>query len=241
MTQWTQIQADTLEQHFGALGARAFLPAVLASLPEKPTLVSSFGAEAAVLLKMVADIDPKTPVLLVDTGKLFGETLRYKEMLIQTLGLECVKTVEPDQAAIEHDDPEGMLWSRDPDACCALRKVAPLRKALEGINIWISGRKSFQTPERAGLKHFEVQEGRLKINPLARWTKQELDAFFEEHALPRHPLEMLGYPSIGCMPCTSVVQAGEEARAGRWRGRGKTECGLHTTFTQGQTAKLEIF
>jgi phosphoadenosine phosphosulfate reductase len=241
MTPWTTDQADQLEQRFGALDSQAFLQAVFASLSERPTLVSSFGAEAAVLLKLVADIDPATPVLFIDTGKLFGETINYKNQLIAHFGLKAVKTLAPEPHVLQQHDAEGMLWQSDPDACCALRKVHPLGKALEGVRVWLSGRKSFQTPERAQLRLFEVQEGRLKINPLAHWTKEALEAFFHTHTLPRHPLERLGYLSIGCMPCTSAVQAGEAVRAGRWRGRGKSECGLHTNVAQGQTARLSIF
>ena len=116
---------------------------------------------------------------------------------------------------------------RSPDGCCDLRKVEPLRRALGGFDAWISGRKGFQGKTRAALPRFEEDEGRLKINPHADWDKARLDAYFEDHKLPHHPLEKQGYLSIGCAPCTSKVQPGEDPRAGRWRGWDKDECGIH--------------
>lgn len=190
-------------------------------------LVSSFGAEAAVLLHLVAQIDRQVPVIFVDTGKLFGETLRYRDDLVGRLGFTDVRSVEPDAAELARRDPDGMLFARDPDACCALRKVEPLERALEGFSAWINGRKRFQGGLRGSIPVIEEADGRIKVNPLARWSARETEAYFAAYDLPHHPLEADGYRSIGCMPCSAPVRPGEDARAGRWRGRDKTECGIH--------------
>jgi len=191
-------------------------------------LQSSFGAEAAVLLHMVSQIDPATPVIFLDTGKLFGETLRYRDELRQRLGFQDLRSVKPDPERVDSIDPDGVLWYGNPDMCCYVRKVEPLQRALVGFDALITGRKGFHGGDRAGLPRVEPSDdGRLKINPLADWSKDEIDAYFARHQLPRHPLEADGFLSIGCMPCTDRVAPGEDARAGRWRGSDKTECGIH--------------
>jgi phosphoadenosine phosphosulfate reductase len=192
-------------------------------------LVSSFGADAAVLLHLVAQIDRTVPVIFLDTGKLFGETLLYRDALVARLGLADVRSIEPDASAVALYDEDGMLFKRDPDACCRLRKVEPLERALQGFSAWINGRKRFQGGTRADIAVIEEDFGRIKFNPLANWSAREIDSYFAAYDLPRHPLEAEGYRSIGCMPCSSPVAAGEDARAGRWRGQGKTECGIHRT------------
>jgi phosphoadenosine phosphosulfate reductase len=192
-------------------------------------VVSSFGAESAVLLKLVADIDPNTPVLFLNTGKLFGETLRYRDRLQETLGLGDVRSLAPSLEARQKADPDGTLWSRDTDACCSFRKTVPLNRALAPFAAQVTGRKRFQTRERADMQPVEYFEGRYRFNPLWQWGLQQLEAFTERHNLPRHPLVEDGYPSIGCMPCTRRVQAGEDYRAGRWSGLDKDECGIHLT------------
>jgi phosphoadenosine phosphosulfate reductase len=191
-------------------------------------IVSSFGAESAVLLHMVAEIDPTTPILFLNTGKLFGETLRYRDRLQDELGLADIRAIGPHPDDRAQRDPEGTLWSRDTDACCNFRKVVPVRRALEGFGAQITGRKRFQTHARAEMHAVEYFEGRFRFNPLADWSLADLDAYFAAHALPRHPLVEDGYPSIGCIPCTRRVQAGETYRDGRWAGLEKDECGIHT-------------
>jgi phosphoadenosine phosphosulfate reductase len=190
-------------------------------------LVSSFGAESAVLLHMVSQIDKSVPLIYINTQKIFGETLAYRDELAERLGFTDMRVYRPDPYLLAQKDATSLRWSYDPDGCCDLRKVEPLRRALAPFDAWISGRKGFQGKTRSALPRFEEDEGRLKINPLADWDKARLDAYFEEHKLPRHPLEAQGYPSIGCAPCTSQVRAGEDPRAGRWRGWDKTECGIH--------------
>jgi phosphoadenosine phosphosulfate reductase len=195
----------------------------------KSAVVSSFGAESVVLLKLVADIDPNTPILFLNTGKLFGETLRYRDRLQDVLGLGDVRSLAPSLEAREKNDPDGTLWSRNTDACCDFRKTVPLNKALEPFPAQITGRKRFQTRDRATMQPVEFFEPRYRFNPLWQWDLQQLEAFIERNNLPRHPLVEDGYPSIGCMPCTRRVQAGEDYRAGRWSGLDKDECGIHLT------------
>jgi phosphoadenosine phosphosulfate reductase len=191
-------------------------------------VVSSFGADSAVLLALVADIDRGTPVIFLDTGKLFGETLRYRDRLAERLGLSDIRTVGPDPALLRAQDGDGVLWASRPDSCCYARKVEPLERALTGFDAWISGRKRYQGGAREDLPLLERDgAGRLKVNPLATWTREQVEREFTARNLPRHPLEADGFLSIGCMPCTDRVAASEDPRAGRWRGRGKTECGIH--------------
>jgi phosphoadenosine phosphosulfate reductase len=201
--------------------------ALTGDLNGKTAVVSSFGSESAVLLHMVAQVDPNTPVLFLNTGKLFGETLRYRDRLQDELGLGDVRSLAPGLAERTRLDAEGALWSRDTDACCNFRKVVPLRHALEGFEAQITGRKRFQTNARTEMLPVEFFEGRFRFNPLAEWSLADLERYIEEHHLPRHPLVEDGYPSIGCMPCTRRVQAGESYRAGRWAGLDKDECGIH--------------
>lgn len=195
----------------------------------RTAVVSSFGAESAVLLKLVADIDPNTPVLFLNTGKLFGETLRYRDRLQDVLGLGDVRSLAPSLAARQAHDPEGTLYARDTDACCNFRKTVPLQQALAPFAAQVTGRKRFQTRERAAMQPVEYFEGRYRFNPLWQWDRAHLQAFMAEHKLPAHPLVEDGYPSIGCMPCTRRVQQGEDYRAGRWSGLDKDECGIHLT------------
>lgn len=195
--------------------------------PGKVALVSSFGTESAALLHLISEIDKSAPVVFLDTGKLFGETKRYRDQLIKLLGLTAVQSVAPDPAALAARDPKGVLWSQNPDACCILRKVEPLERALKPYDAWFTGRKAFQAASRKALPVFEIEGNRIKVNPIVRWTKADIDSYFDQHDLPHHPLEADGYLSIGCMPCTSRVEPGEDARAGRWRGSDKIECGIH--------------
>jgi phosphoadenosine phosphosulfate reductase len=195
---------------------------------DRIALVSSFGAESAVLLHMAAQIDPDISVIFLDTGMLFGQTLDYRKQLAQRLGLTGVRDQRPQFQDLAMNDPEADLWKRDTDACCQIRKVLPLDRALAGFEGWITGRKRFQGGDRIRLNVVERGEKQIKFNPLANWTKEQLDAYAAEHDLPPHPLVALGYPSIGCWPCTRPVEEGEDARSGRWAGSEKTECGIHT-------------
>jgi phosphoadenosine phosphosulfate reductase len=194
----------------------------------KTAVVSSFGSESVVLLHMIAQIDPTTPVIFLNTGKLFGETLRYRDRLQDELGLVDVRSIGPHPADRAAQDPNGELWAKSTDACCNFRKVIPLKRALEGFSAQITGRKRFQTNARSQMEPVEFFEGRFRFNPLTDWTLADIEAYMAEHNLPAHPLVEDGYPSIGCMPCTRRVLSGEGYRDGRWSGTDKDECGIHT-------------
>ena len=198
-------------------------------------VVSSFGAESAVLLHLVSRIDPATPVLFLETGKHFPETLAYRDLLVEKLGLTNVINLTPDPEDLAKRDETGLRWSYDPDGCCEIRKVKPLAKALAGFDATITGRKAFQAATRQNLPRFEIDtsdaQGRLKVNPLIDWSAEDLANYVIEHELPAHPLVAEGYPSIGCSPCTSKVAPGEDPRSGRWKGWDKVECGIHVPGT----------
>jgi phosphoadenosine phosphosulfate reductase len=220
--------ALAVAEQAGALAAPELLRFIIDDLfAERIALVSSFGADSAALLHMVAQIDKSLPVLFLDTLHLFPETLAYRDEWVSRCGLTNVITIKPGEDQIAREDPEKFLWAQNPDRCCAIRKVEPLQKALRPYDAWITGRKRFQSATRDALPLFEQDGERIKVNPLARWTAADIDAYFARHELPRHPLFAKGYLSIGCLPCTSPVRPGEEARAGRWRGKGKSECGIH--------------
>ena len=198
---------------------------------ERLALVSSFGTESAALLKVMADVDPAIPVIFLDTGWLFEETLAYRDTLIEKLGLRDVRSIKPLDETLSREDPDRELWFSDPDACCRIRKVEPLKRALAPFAAWINGRKRFQGGLRADIPVVEQDGVRLKFNPFANVSREQIEAIFKGANLPSHPLTASGFLSVGCMPCTSRTSPDEDARAGRWRGRPKTECGIHTVKT----------
>lgn len=198
---------------------------------EQLALVSSFGTESAALLKVMADVDPAIPVVFLDTGWLFEETLAYRDTLIATLGLRDVRSIKPSEETLSQEDPERELWFSNPDACCRIRKVEPLARALKPFSAWINGRKRFQGGVRADIPVVEDDGVKLKFNPFANVSRQEIEAIYQLTRLPPHPLVASGYLSVGCMPCSSRSAPGEDERAGRWRGNAKTECGIHTMKT----------
>jgi phosphoadenosine phosphosulfate reductase len=170
-------------------------------------------------------------VIFLDTGWLFEETLAYRDTLVATLGLRDVRSIKPLEETLRRQDPDRELWYSDPDACCFIRKVEPLKRALAPFGAWINGRKRFQGGLRAAIPVVEDDGGRLKFNPFANVSRQEIEAIYAQANLPPHPLARSGFLSVGCMPCTSRTSRDEDARAGRWRGRAKTECGIHTVKT----------
>lgn len=198
---------------------------------EQLALVSSFGTESAALLKVMADVDPAIPVIFLDTGWLFEETLAYRDTLIEMLGLRAVRSIKPSEEALSRQDADRELWLSDPDACCRIRKVEPLSRALKPFAAWINGRKRFQGGARAEIAVVEDDGAKLKFNPFANVSREEIEAIYRLARLPPHPLVASGYHSVGCMPCSSRSSADEDARAGRWRGRSKSECGIHTMKT----------
>jgi phosphoadenosine phosphosulfate reductase len=221
-------EAASLNARYGTLDARAAIEVAVDELfPGRLALVSSFGAESAVLLHLLAEVDRTIPVVFLDTGRLFAETLQYRTQLSERLGLTDVRTVTPEPERVAAKDPHRALWMTNPDLCCFIRKTEPLQRALKGFDAWITGRKRFQNAVRSILPMFEAEGERIKINPLVNWSSAELQAYAARHDLPPHPLVAQGYPSIGCVPCTSRVLPGEDQRAGRWRGLDKVECGIH--------------
>jgi len=220
-----------LRRAYGELDGLALLRALLREGPLKgrTALVSSFGAESAVLLDMVATVDPATPGIFLDTGKLFGETPDYRRELTALLGLEDVRIARPDPAALASRDPQGKLWRHDPDLCCHLRKTEALERALAGFAAWITGRKRFQGGLRSALPTLEGEaaSGRIKLNPLAPWSAEDIERYRLLRNLPAHPLVADGFASLGCVPCTRRVAPGEPPRGGRWWGLDKSECGIH--------------
>ncbi|MBW4330511.1 phosphoadenylyl-sulfate reductase [Stakelama sp. CBK3Z-3] len=231
---FTAADAHRLNNLFRGRDTQEMLKAVMGdAMLGDVAVVSSFGAESAVLLHLVAKADPAIPVLFLNTGKHFPETLAYRDLLVERLGLTNLQILIPDAEELAARDENGLRWSYDPDGCCAIRKVAPLEKALAPLDASITGRKAFQSSTRAALPRFELDGDRLKVNPLIDWVKADIDAYFEAHDLPRHPLEAQGYPSIGCAPCTSKVKPGDDPRSGRWSGWDKTECGIHTPIPDG--------
>ena len=217
-----------LQRDYGHLAAEPLLRAMIGGeFPGRIAVVSSFGAEAALILALVAEIDPATPVIFLETGKHFAETLAYRERLTAHLGLIDVRSIRPRAADLATADADGRLWERNADGCCHLRKVVPLERALAGFDAWITGRKRFHSGERTDLDTIEAVDSRIKINPLASWSVTQVASEFKARRLPRHPLVTQGYPSIGCAPCTARVVGDGPARGGRWPRADKTECGIH--------------
>jgi phosphoadenosine phosphosulfate reductase len=224
---------EELRRAHDGLDGLPLLRAVLTDGPlrARTALVSSFGAESAVLLDMVATIDPAIPVIFLDTGKLFAETHAHRETLVELLQLRDVRVVRPQAATIAHHDREGDLWRNQPDTCCHIRKTEVLEAALDGFAAWITGRKRFQGGLRWHLPTIEPEwpAGRIKINPLATWSAEDVERYRHLRGLPKHPLVERGYRSIGCATCTRAVAPDEPHRAGRWWGLDKSECGIHLT------------
>jgi phosphoadenosine phosphosulfate reductase len=229
----TPTYAEALDATLRDADPRSVLEAARAEFGDRVALVSSFGAESAVLLHMAAQVDRAFPVLFLETGMLFAQSLDYRRDLAARLGLTQVRDLRPRFEDLALSDPDSVLWKRDVDACCHIRKVLPLDRALAGYEAWITGRKRFQGGARLRLPVVEEADGRLKFNPLAGWSKAELEAYAEAHDLPAHPLVAMGFPSIGCWPCTDKAQEGAESRSGRWAGSQKNECGIHTARAPG--------
>lgn len=225
-----------LKSAYGHLGALDLLRTILnTEFVGSTAIASSFGAESAVLLHMVAQIDTATPILFLDTGQLFPETITYVDTLADRLGLRNVIKVVPEQPLLANSDPDGDLWITNPDRCCYVRKVRPFRQALRSYECWVSGLKRAHGGARGDVETLELEEGRIKVNPLARWTGAEIARSFADLDLPAHPLTRSGYRSIGCIPCTQRSGSSEDARGGRWSGTSKTECGIHANqYAQAQ-------
>lgn len=213
---------------YAGLNEQALIRALTQNeFPGRSAVIASFGTESALLMDLVASVDRSIPVVFLDTGKHFEETLAYRDMLIARLGLTDVRNATPSTALVKRQDRDGMLWQRDPDACCHLRKVMPLRQALTPFGLIITGRKRAHGGHRTDIEPIEPFGDRIRLNPLADWDEARIDAEFTVRDLPRHPLQAKGYRSIGCAPCTDPVSTGVDARSGRWARLKKTECGIH--------------
>jgi phosphoadenosine phosphosulfate reductase len=222
------VRAAQLSKALAAASPAEVIEKAVETVPAgRLAIVSSFGTESAVLLKFVADVDPGLPVLFLDTGMLFEETLDYRDRLVDFFGLTDVRSLKPRIDLVERRDPDRDLWARDTESCCHIRKVRPLSDALGAFDGWVNGRKRFHGGSRADITHVETDGRLLKFNPLAAMSRKDIETVFEAEGLPRHPLEKLGFSSVGCMPCTSRTRPGEAPRAGRWRDTGRTECGIH--------------
>jgi phosphoadenosine phosphosulfate reductase len=218
-------EVDRLRQRYGHLDGLDLLAAMREEFPASLAVISSFGAEAAVLLDLVAQLDKTIPVIFLDTGELFDETLAYHEQLVKFLELSDVRVIHPDSADLKQAED---LWRVDPDACCRLRKVLPLQRAVGGFHALVDGRKQYHGGDRERLSPIGAGlDGVVKISPLAHWSEERIETAFQTRNLPRHPLLAQGYRSIGCWPCSRPTGCGEPIRAGRWAGAAKTECGIH--------------
>ena len=228
-------RARDLNAAFAGLSAQQMLSRLLhGGVAGRVAVISSFGAEAACLLGLVASKEPSTPVVFLDTRKHFAETLTYVDDLMDVLGLTTLVRARPSLSRLVVDDPDGELFGRDSDRCCYLRKTLPMIGVLRNYDCVLTGRKRFQTGDRAQMNLVEVQENWLRVNPLADWTREQVLEYLEGHGILEHPLVSLGYASIGCEPCT---QPSEDFRAGRWPDTDKTECGIHMTES-GEIARI---
>ena len=206
--------AQRLRALFGHLDGKDLLEALIhGELRGRIAVTSSFGAESAVLLDLVAQVDPAMPVIFLDTGELFDETLAYRTRLEHRLGLSNVIVVRP--TAEERAEAED-LWCNDIDRCCRLRKVQPLVRATAGFEALVDGRKRAHGFERQDVGTIEGAAGIIKISPLADWSAERIERAFIDRDLPRHPLVAQNYRSIGCWPCSRPTLPGEPVRAGRW-------------------------
>jgi len=192
-------------------------------------LATGFGAEGCVLVSMLSSISPGTRVFYLDTDLLFPETYALRDQLERRYGVRFERRASKlslSEQAAEHGE---QLWARRPDLCCHLRKVEPLKEMLGGLRAWVTAIRRDQSPARARVRVVERDEkfGLIKINPLAGWSSRDVWNYVAKYDVPYNPLHDHGYASIGCAPCTTPVQIGEDPRAGRWRGTQKTECGLH--------------
>jgi len=234
----TQALVARLDAELRHAHPRTVIEAAVEAFGDKLAMVSSFGAESAVLLHLASKVKLDIPVLFLDTGMLFGQTLDYRKTLVAKLGLTDVRDLRASFNDLAVADPNANLWQTDTDACCEVRKVIPLDKALGEFGAWITGRKRFHGGARLSLPVVEQAGEQVKFNPLANWSKVDLDAYVAEHDLPAHPLVAQGFPSIGCWPCTKAVEEGQDVRAGRWAGSQKSECGIHLARAPGAVANV---
>ena len=217
------LAAELAEQSAETILARA-----LERFAPRLAISTAFGASGLVVIHLAQRLKKDIPVFTLDTGYLFPETLALKDQLVREWGLNLIE-YHPEQTVAEQDAAHGPeLFRRDPDRCCALRKVEPLERALVGMDAWITGIRRAQSVTRRDAKVLELDpRGVVKVQPLAGWTDEDVKGYLFAHDVPYNPLHDRGFPSIGCTPCTRAIRPGEDSRAGRWADAEKTECGLH--------------
>ena len=227
----SEAELQQLVRHAGAelelAPAEQIVEWAVATFGERFCITSSMGD--AVLADLASKVAPGVDVVFLDTGYHFPETIGTRDAVEQVYDVK-VRTVLPLLSVNEQDAQHGKeLWRTDPDRCCAMRKVEPLNRALADYDAYASGIRRDESPSRAGtaVVEWDDRRGKVKVNPLAAWTQDDVDAYVEEHGILVNPLAYDGYPSIGCAPCTHRVAEGDDPRSGRWKGTQKTECGLH--------------
>ncbi len=222
---------ESLNSRFEASTPQEILEWALESFWPAIAMSSSFQTQSIPLLHRITQIKPELPVFFLDTGYHFQETLEFKANLQKTWGINIID-LRNEECDDEKDAHSGeQLYLTDPERCCYINKVAPMKKALQNMRAWITGIRREQTPERPQANIIERRSsGLVKINPILNWTQADVYRNIYGHNLPMHPLFTSNYPSVGCAPCTRPVQPGEQERGGRWAGSDKTECGLHTIF-----------
>ena len=228
------LDLEKLNQEFEKKKPEEIIAWAVREFSGRIAMSSSFGPESGVLLHMVSRIDPAVPVLFLETGYHFPETLEYKELLTRLLGLKNVIDLkaDPTRKAEVVKQHEGVPYEKNPDLCCQINKVEPIDLALKDYDAWLSGIRRRQTDFRKSIRiveEYKKGDNELyKISPIANFTSRELWWYLKEHNIPKHPLYDKGYLSVGCWPCTHPVQEGDDERSGRWAGKAKTECGIHT-------------
>jgi phosphoadenosine phosphosulfate reductase len=223
-------EVEELADHFESMRAVDVIRYATERFAGRIVLTCSWQKQSSILFHLIAEAAPETRIVELDTGLFFPEAYETRDRLIERYGLQ-VESIRPQLAVEEQNALMGTdLWERDPDRCCALRKVAPLEQALEGMDAWITGIRRSQSSTRAQARKLQLdaRRGVVKVQPLVDWSDADCWRFIMENRIPYNPLHDRGFPSIGCRPCTREVAVGEDERAGRWAGRDKTECGLHS-------------
>ena len=229
MVEYCQEQIEQANQTLAGQTPPAILRWAVARFFSRLTMATAFGPEGNCIIHMLAEIEPRVRIFNLETGYQFSETLQLRDRLADRYGT-VVELISPDTTVPEYEAMHGgPLYGRDPSQCCNDRKVVPLRLTLVGYQAWISAIRRDQTLHRrnAGVVEWDGKFALVKVNPLVRWTKKDVWKFIADNQVPYNPLHDRGYPSVGCWPCTRAVGEGEDDRAGRWSGSGKTECGLH--------------
>jgi phosphoadenosine phosphosulfate reductase len=225
----TDEELKAISDQFETVHPESVLRWALEEFESDIALATGFGAEGCVLVHMLAGIDRKARIFYLDTDLLFPQTYELRDQLEKRYGVRFERRSTHLSLAQQAEEHGERLWERQPDLCCYLRKVLPLREALTGLRAWTTAIRRDQSPARAGAGIVERDRrfGVIKVNPLATWSTRDVWNFITKYDVPYNPLHNEGYPSVGCAPCTTPVGIGEDARAGRWRGTVKTECGLH--------------